>query len=65
MVKEKVIKVSITQVKSTISQTSRQKKTILALGLGKINRTVEKILTPQIRGMINNCLLYTSDAADE
>ena len=53
MVKEKVIKVSITQVKSTISQTSRQKKTILALGLGKINRTVEKILTPQIRGMIN------------
>ena len=53
MVKEKVIKVSITQVKSTISQTSRQKKTILALGLGKINRTVEKILTPQIRCMIN------------
>ena len=53
MVKEKVIKVANTQVKSTISQTSRQKKTILALGLGKINRTVEKILTPQIRGMIN------------
>ena len=53
MVKEKVIKVAITQVKSTISQTSRQKKTILALGLGKINRTVEKKLTPQIRGMIN------------
>ena len=53
MVKEKVIKVAITQVRSTISQTSRQKKTILALGLGKINRTVEKILTPQIRGMIN------------
>tara|TARA_B100000029_G_scaffold132735_1_gene126708 strand:- start:2730 stop:2924 length:195 start_codon:yes stop_codon:yes gene_type:complete len=53
MVKEKVIKVAITQVKSTISQTSRQKKTILALGLGKINRTVEKMLTPQIRGMIN------------
>ena len=53
MVKEKVIKVAITQVKSTISQTSRQKKTILALGLGKINRTVEKILNPQIKGMIN------------
>ena len=53
MVKEKVIKVTITQVKSTISQTSRQKKTILALGLGKINRTVEKNLTPQIKGMIN------------
>ena len=53
MVKEKVIKVAITQVKSTISQTSRQKKTISALGLGKINRTVEKIMTPQLRGMIN------------
>ncbi len=53
MAKEKKTKVSITQVKSTISQTSRQKKTIEALGLGKINRTVEKIMTPQIRGMIN------------
>ena len=53
MAKEKKTKVSITQVKSTISQTSRQKKTISALGLGKINRTVEKIMTPQLRGMIN------------
>jgi len=53
MAKEKIKKVTITQVKSTISQTSRQKKTILALGLGKINRTVEKNLTPQIKGMIN------------
>ena len=53
MAKEKLTKVEITQVKSTISQTSRKKKTISALGLGKINRTVEKILTPQIRGMIN------------
>ena len=53
MAKEKLTKVEITQVKSTISQTSRQKNTISALGLGKINRTVEKILTPQIRGMIN------------
>ena len=52
MVKEKNIKVAITQVKSTISQTARQKKTISALGLGKINRTVEKVLTPQIKGMI-------------
>ena len=53
MAKEKKTKVSITQVKSTISQTSRQKKTITALGLGKINKTVEKLMTPQIRGMIN------------
>ena len=53
MAKEKIKKVTITQVKSTISQPSRQRKTILALGLGKINRTVEKNLTPQIKGMIN------------
>ena len=53
MAKEKLINVQITQVKSTISQTSRQKKTISALGLGKINKTVKKELTPQIKGMIN------------
>lgn len=53
MVNQKNIKVSITQVKSTISQSSRQKKTILALGLGKINKVVEQELTPQIKGMID------------
>ena len=53
MVKQKNIKVSITQVKSTISQSSKQKKTILALGLGKINNVVEQELTPQIKGMID------------
>ena len=53
MVKQKNIKVSITQVKITISQSSRQKKTILALGLGKINKVVEQELTPQIKGMID------------
>ena len=53
MVKQKNIKVSITQVRSTISQSSRQKKTILALGLGKINKVVEQDLTPQIKGMID------------
>ena len=53
MVKEKFTKVEITQVKSIISQTTRQKRTISALGLGKINKTVEKTLTPQVKGMIN------------
>ena len=53
MAKLKNIKVSITQIKSTISQSSRQKKTISALGLGKINKVVEKELTPQIKGMVN------------
>ena len=46
-------KVQITQRKSTIDRPERQKRTIKALGLGKINRTVEHELTPQIAGMIN------------
>jgi large subunit ribosomal protein L30 len=53
MAKQKLKKVLITQVKSTISQTLRQKRTISALCLGKINRTVEKELSPQVEGMIN------------
>ena len=46
-------KVIITQLKSTISQTLRQKRTITALGLGKINRSVQKVLSSEIQGMIN------------
>ena len=46
-------KVIITQTKSIIRRPKRQKLTIEALGLGKINRSVEKELTPQIAGMIN------------
>lgn len=46
-------KVLITQTKSTIKRPKGQQKTIQALGLGKINRSVEKDLTPQIAGMIN------------
>lgn len=53
MAKEKLTKVEITQVKSIISQNTRLKRTISALGLGKINKTVEKTLTPQVEGMIN------------
>lgn len=46
-------KVKITQVRSVINRPKNQKLTIKALGLGKMNRTVEKELTPQIEGMIN------------
>ena len=46
-------KVLVTQIRSTIKRPKRQVLTIQALGLGKINRTVEKELTPQIAGMIN------------
>jgi large subunit ribosomal protein L30 len=45
-------KVKIKQVRSVIGRPARQKLTIQALGLGKINKIVEKELTPQIEGMI-------------
>lgn len=45
-------KVKITQIKSTIKRPENQKRTIKALGLGKINRVVEIEETPQIQGMI-------------
>jgi len=45
-------KVKVTQVKSTISRPKDQKATIVALGLGKINKSVEVENTPQIAGMI-------------
>ena len=45
-------KVKITQLKSTINRPKDQKATIIALGLGKLNRTVEKVCTPQILGML-------------
>lgn len=46
-------KVRITQIRSTIDRPNKQKLTIKALGLGKINRSVDVELTPQINGMIN------------
>lgn len=42
----------ITQIKSTIDRIENQKRTMEALGLGKINRSVIKNDTPQIRGML-------------
>ena len=45
-------KVKIKQVKSTIDRPQRQKDTIKALGLKKMNDTVVKELNPQIAGMI-------------
>ncbi|HCS19469.1 MAG TPA: 50S ribosomal protein L30 [Bacteroidetes bacterium] len=45
-------KVKVTQVKSTIDRSEKQKRTMEALGLKKINHTVEHEATPQILGMI-------------
>ena len=45
-------KIKITQVKSVIDRPERQKKTMAALGLRKLNATVEVEATPQIQGMV-------------
>ena len=45
-------KVKVTQIKSGIDRPERQKRTLQALGLRKINATVEVEATPQIQGMI-------------
>lgn len=46
-------KIAITQIRSAIKRPNDQKLTLQALGLGKINRTVEVEKTPQIVGMVN------------
>ena len=45
-------KIQITQVKSVIDRPERQKRTMAALGLKKMNATVEVEATPQILGMV-------------
>ncbi|MBL0355428.1 MAG: 50S ribosomal protein L30 [Chitinophagaceae bacterium] len=45
-------KIKITQVKSVIDRPERQKKTMAALGLRKMNASVEVEATPQILGMV-------------
>jgi large subunit ribosomal protein L30 len=44
-------KIRITQVRSGIGQTKRQKATLEALGLKRIRHSVELEATPQILGM--------------
>jgi large subunit ribosomal protein L30 len=44
-------KIRVTQVKSGIGKTERQKRTLEALGLKRIRHTVELEATPQVLGM--------------
>ena len=44
--------ITIKQIKSVIDRPERQKKTMKALGLGKINKTITVEDTPEILGMI-------------
>ena len=45
--------VKVKLVRSVIKRPARQKATVVALGLRKMNQVVEKEATPQIMGMIN------------
>ena len=45
-------KIKITQIKSGIGSTKRQKLTLVALGFHKLNNTIEVEDNPQIQGMI-------------
>lgn len=57
-------KIKVTQIKSVIDRSRKQKDTMIALGLRKMNQTVEKEITPQILGMIKkvNHLVRTEEA---
>ena len=45
-------KIRITQVKSKNGKPGRQKRTLEALGIRKLNHSVEHEATPQILGMV-------------
>ncbi|MBL7967360.1 MAG: 50S ribosomal protein L30 [Prolixibacteraceae bacterium] len=45
-------KIKITQVRSKIGSDKTQKATLIALGIKKLNRSVEHEVTPQIMGMV-------------
>ncbi len=45
-------KIRITQIKSAIDRPERQKLTLKALGLKKMNNPREVVATPQILGMV-------------
>lgn len=45
-------KLKITQIKSRIGYPLRQKRTLDALGIRRMNQTVEVNATPQILGMV-------------
>ena len=45
-------KIRVTQVRSAIKRTARQKRTLEALGIRKLHQTIEVESTPQVLGMV-------------
>ena len=60
-------KLSIQQVRSAIGRKKDQKRTLIALGITRVGRTVTHDDTPQILGMINKIshLLKVSEITDK
>ena len=46
-------KIKVKQVKSQIGRLKNQKRTLEALGLRRLNQTVEHEATPSVVGMVN------------
>ena len=46
-------RIKVTQVKSQIGRLKSQKRTLEALGLRRLNQTVEHEATPSVVGMVN------------
>lgn len=61
--KEKYVRVTL--VKSPIGYSQRQKGTVKALGLNRMNQTVEHVDTPVLRGMLDKvCHLIEVEEVD-
>ena len=52
--------IKVTQIRSIHGRLKKHQACVAGLGLRRIGHTVEVEDTPSVRGMINNCLLYTS-----
>jgi large subunit ribosomal protein L30 len=64
MAKKKQAQLSITLVRSPIGYPKRQKDTLKALGLKRINQTVTRVDNEAVRGMVNAVIhLVTVDEA--
>ena len=50
----KAKKIRVKLVRSTIGRKPEQKKTVKALGLGKLNSVVEKDVNPAVMGMVES-----------
>ena len=46
-------KLKITLVKSMVGRPEKHRKVLRGMGLTKMNKTVELVDTPEIRGMVN------------